>query len=110
MRGTTQGQEHMLDDVESTRLDTTSTEQQCPRVGAKISRNLNPVNFEEHFREIDAAISVGISNLAVPPLTNLVSDSADNMARMEEPIEFNAHFSLNVFGKKIILYYIKCGF
>ena len=53
-------------------------------MGAKISRDLNPVNFEEHLREINAAISIGISNLAVPPLTNLVSDSVDNMAMMED--------------------------
>ena len=84
MRGTAQGQEHVPDDVESTRPNTKSIEQQCPRVGAKISCDLNLMNFEEHLREIDAAISIGISNLAVPPLTNSVSDSTNNMAKMED--------------------------
>nr|POF03396.1 hypothetical protein CFP56_60585 [Quercus suber] len=84
MRGTIQGQEHVLVDMEptATRPETASTEQQRPRVGAKISRDLNPMNFKEHLREIDTTISIGIPNLVVPPLTDLVSDFANNMTKM----------------------------
>lgn len=84
MRGTAQGQEHVLVDMEptATRPKTASTEQQRPRVGAKISRDLNPMNFKEHLREIDTTISIGIPNLVVPPLTDSVSDFANNTTKM----------------------------
>lgn len=74
----------MPDDVESTKPDTASTEQQRPRVGAKISHNLNPVNFKEHLREIDAAISAGIPNLAILPSTDSILDFMDNMTKMAD--------------------------
>lgn len=75
-RGADQGQEHVTDDVASTRSDTASTELLRPREGAKISRHRNPLNFEEQLREIDAAITTGIPNLATLPLTDSISDIA----------------------------------
>ena len=44
---TDQGLDHVTDDVESTRLDTANLIPSCSHGEAKISHNLNPVNFEE---------------------------------------------------------------
>ncbi|KAK9996183.1 hypothetical protein SO802_020869 [Lithocarpus litseifolius] len=88
-RGDDQGQEHVTDDVESTRLDTASTELLRPREEAEISHHRNPAIFEEQLREIDAAITTGIPNLAAPPLIDSISDFADNTTKTVDFLNSN---------------------
>lgn len=87
-RGADQGQEHVTDEVASTRSDTASIELLRPREGAEISSHRNPANFEEQLREIDATITVGIPNLATPPLTDSISDIADNTTKKVDFLNF----------------------
>ena len=71
----------MTDDVESTRPDTTSTEKLSPCERAETYHHRNPAIFEEQLREINAPITAGILNLAVPPLTNSILDCADDTSK-----------------------------
>lgn len=56
---------------------------------AKISRDLTTGNFDEHLREIDAAITAVTLNLAVTPLTKEISDLADNTTKKVDVINLN---------------------
>ena len=57
--------------------------------GVKISRNMNPTNFDEQLRETDAAIIRVTSNLAVSPVTDSISNIADNTTKKVEYLYSN---------------------
>lgn len=57
--------------------------------GAKISRNMNPANFDKQLRETDAAITSVTSNLAVSLVTDSISDIADNTTKKVEYLYSN---------------------
>nr|POF24135.1 hypothetical protein CFP56_06218 [Quercus suber] len=60
---TNQGHDHVRVDVEPTRLDIAIQTPSNSHEKVQISRNLNPTNFKEHLREINAAITSVAPNL-----------------------------------------------
>ena len=56
---------------------------------AKISRNMNPANFDKQLRETDAAITSVTSNLVVSPVTDSISDIVDNTTKKVEYLYSN---------------------
>lgn len=88
-RMATQRQDHVTADVEPTKPETENSEQLHPLGAAKISCKLTTANFNEQLREIDAAITAVTPNLTISPLTEAISNFADNTTKKVDFINSN---------------------